>query len=178
MKEGGSSIKFGNRFISFMFKLFFSLFSGVWLLILAVMMLYGWKQGDLEFGVIALVAGAFCGVLALMYLILMNVATGELTEEGIYIRVFLRRRFYPWASIRQAGVLWRMGRGWHYNDLVLLKSGGSPRRYRDWSFPLRNFFFLICLGDSPAIRDYVIRRYGPLDFDLSDGRPEKSIVMD
>lgn len=171
-------MKFGNRFIAFLFRLFFSLFSGVWLLILAVMMIYGWREGTVGFGTIALVAGVFCGVLALMYRILTDVATGELTNEGIYIRVFLLRRFYPWDSIRQAGVLWRMGRGRHYNDLVLLKPGGSSRRYRDWSFPLRNYFRLICLGDSPAIRDYVIRRYGPLDFDLSDGRPERSIVVD
>lgn len=171
-------MKFGNRFISFLFKLFFSLFSGVWLFILAVMMIYGWREGSVGFGAIALVAGAFCGVLALMYRILTDVAPGELTKEGVYVRPFLFRRFYPWNSIRQAGVLWRMGRGMHYNELVLLKPGGSPRRYRDRSFSLRNSFRLICLGDTPAIRDYVIRHYGPLDFDLSDGRPEKSIVAD
>ena len=171
-------MKFGNRFISFLFRLVFSLFSGVWLFILAVMMIYGWREGDLELGAIVLVAGAFCGALVLMYRILTDVATGELTNEGIHIRVFLLRRFYPWDSIRQAGVLWRMGRGWRYNDLVLLKPGGSPRRYRDWSFSLRNCFRLICLGDSPALREYVIRHYGPLDFDLSDGRSESSTIVD
>lgn len=171
-------MKFGNKFISFMFKLFFSLFSGIWLFVLAVMMVYGWREGEMEFGVIALVAGAFCGVLVLMYSILTDVATGELTKEGIHIRVFLLRRFYPWAGIRQAGVLWRMGRGMHYNELVLLKPGGSPRKYRDRLFVLRNRFRLIHLGDSTAIREFVIRHYGPLDFDLSDGRPEQSVVID
>lgn len=64
----------------------------------------------------------------------------------------------------------------HYNELVLLKSGGSPRKYRDRFFVLRNCFRLIHLGDSPALREYVIRYYGPLDFDLSDGRSEQSVV--
>lgn len=171
-------MKFGRRFISVLLKLLYVLFSGFWLFTLTVMMLYGRTEGDIGPGVIALDAGAFCLALCVMYTTLLDVAPGELTEEGIYVRVFLIRRFYPWESIRQAGILWRRGRGMQYNDLVLLKSGGSPRRYRDWSFVLRNPFRLIRLGDSPAIRDYVVRHYGPLDFDLSYGRPEQSIVMD
>lgn len=171
-------MKFGNRFISFMFKLFFSLFGGVWLFILAVMMRYGWREGTVGFGTVALVAGAFCAVLALMYRILTDVATGELTAEGIHVRVFLIRRFYPWSSIRQAGVLWRMGRGMHYNEIVLLRSGGSPRKYRDRFFVLRNLFRLIYISYTPEARDFIVRHYGPLDFDLSDGRPEQSIIAD
>lgn len=54
-------MRFGNRFISFLFKLFFSLFSGIWLYVLAVMVIYGWREGDPEPGAVILVAGAFCG---------------------------------------------------------------------------------------------------------------------
>ena len=107
-----------------------------------------------------------------------ELATGELTPEGVYVRMLFRRRFYPWGSIRQAGVLWCQGRGMRYNEIVLLKTGGSPRRYRDRWFEVRNFFKIIHIPCNSATKQYVIAHYGPLDFDLSDGRPEQSIVVD
>lgn len=171
-------MRFGNKFISVLFRLFFGLFSCLWLFAMVVITVYGLGSGTLESWTAAVLAAAFCAFLLVMYLPLVETAPGELTAEGIYVRVFLLRRFYPWDSIRQAGVLWRMGRGMHYNELVLLKPGGSPRKYRDRLFVLRNRFRLIHLGDSPALREYVIRHYGPLDFDLSDGRPEQSVVLE
>ena len=171
-------MRFGNRLVSFLFKLICTMFSTVWLIVLVVMILQSRMEEDPEPVLIALVAVMFCIALLLMYFLLIEVASGELTEEGVYVRVLLNRRFYPWASIRQAGILYCMGRGTRYNSLVLLKPGGSPRRYRDGLFAYRNAFHLIFLGGSPAIREYVIRHYGPLDFDLSDGRPERSEVVD
>lgn len=170
-------MKFGNRFVSFLLKLVFSLFSGVWLFMLAVMMIYGWREGDLALGAIVLVAGAFCGVLVLMYRILTDIATGELTNEGVYVRLFLLRRFYPWDSIRQAGVLWRMGRGMHYNDLVLLPNG-TPK-LPGMRFPQRtNRRKVVYLPAAPEIRAYIIAHYGLLDFDEQADPKGFSIVVD
>lgn len=177
-EERGMEMKFGNNLSNILLRLILAVFSCVFVLGIVLVVVYGEPAPgasvwDLVF--VVLMLGLFVGLWLHM---LTETAPGELTKEGVYIRPFLIRRFYPWASIRQAGVLWRMGRGVCYNELVLLKPGGSLRRYRDWSFSLRNGFHLIRLGDNPAIRDYVIRHYGPLDFDLSDGRPEKSIVAD
>ena len=105
-------------------------------------------------------------------------APGEMTPEGIYVRVLIRKRFYPWSSIRQAGVLWRMGKYDRYNELILLKQNGSPRGYRDRRFLLRNLFKTIHIPYNDATKQYIIDHYGPLNFDLSDGRPEKSEVVE
>lgn len=101
-----------------------------------------------------------------------------LSEDGVLIRCLFIPRFWSWAQISQAGILWRMKRYGRYNDFVLLLHNGSPRRYRDMTFVLRNQFKLIHLPATAEARDYVVRHYGPLDFDLSDGQPEQSIVVD
>jgi hypothetical protein len=43
---------------------------------------------------------------------------------------------------------------------------------------LRNIGKTIPIPYSEDAKNYIIRYYGPLDFDLSDGREEKSIVVD
>ena len=43
---------------------------------------------------------------------------------------------------------------------------------------LRNFGKLIHIADTEQVRNYVIKHYGPLDFNLSDGQAEQSIVVD
>lgn len=110
---------------------------------------------------------------------LRQIAWGEMTEEGVFHRVLFRKQFYPWSDFLQAGILWRTGRNpYRYNDLVLLKPGGSKRKYRDRFFLLRNSRRLIHIPCTAEFKTYVIRHYGPLDFDLSDGRLEQSIVVD
>lgn len=103
----------------------------------------------------------------------------ELTEEGIAFRILLRRRCFLWKDILQAGILWRRGKNSMYNELVLVIPGGSCRRYKDKWFLLRNPFTAIKMAYyNEEVRQYVIRHYGPLDFNLSDGQPEESILMD
>ena len=102
----------------------------------------------------------------------------ELTPDGIRVQLFVRKRFYPWSDIQQAGILHRPGGSRKYNELVLLKPGGSPRKFNDKRFERRNTGRIIYMELTPEIQDYVIKYYGPLDFDLSDGRSEQSIVID
>ena len=119
--------------------------------------------------------GALWGLLC--YAALTDVPRVDLSEEGIRVRVLLYSRSYTWKEIRQAGILYRRGRNCCYNQLVLLPPGGSPRRYKDKLFVFRNYFSLIKLPSyTEEIRSYVCRHYGPLDFDLSDGKSEQSIV--
>lgn len=102
----------------------------------------------------------------------------ELKEDGIYYRVIFQKRFYPWSAIKQAGILWSMGRYGMTNDLVVLKPGGSKRRYKDKTFLLRNMGKLIHIELTEDNISLIRRYYGPLDFDLSNGRDEASIVVD
>ena len=99
-----------------------------------------------------------------------------LTEKGIYAYTLFRGKPYPWNQIIQAGVLWRVGRTERFNEIVLLKQGGSPRKFRDDWFLLRNLRKAIGMDDNPEVRAYISQYYGPLDFDLANRKPEKSQV--
>ncbi len=99
-----------------------------------------------------------------------------LTEKGIYAYTLFRGKLYPWNQIVQAGVLWRVGRMERFNEIVLLKQGGSPRKFRDDWFLLRNLRKTIHMDNNPEVRAYISQYYGPLDFDLADRKPEKSQV--
>lgn len=101
-----------------------------------------------------------------------------LTDEGIYVYALRKNKIWRWNQIIQAGILWRLGRGLWYNDLVLLRDGGSPRGYKDKAFLVRNAGKTIHLAATEEVRSYVIQHYGPLDFDLSDGRKEQSVIVD
>lgn len=109
-------------------------------------------------------------------IILYQYPAVTLTEKGVAFRILFRERFFAWSEIRQAGILWRLGKGMYYNDLVLLLPKGSPRRYHDYFFVLRNCFSLIHLPPQGDVRSFVEKHYGPLDFNLADGKEEKSIV--
>ena len=167
-------MKYGNRTISCLIRLLSVGMCG--LATFGSVMLGVFSNPGLEIRLLllAVLAVWWIGTLCLHQML----ATGELTSEGVSVRVLFRRRFYPWSSIQQAGVLWCQGRGGTYNEIVLLKPGGSPRRYRDRWFEVRNFFKIIHIPCNSATKQYVIAHYGPLDFDLSDGRPEQSIVVD
>lgn len=105
-----------------------------------------------------------------------------LTEEGIRIRMLVKSRLVPWREIQQSGVLWRSNRSGHYNDLVLLRKGGSPRKYKDKTFVLRNEFRLrhklIHLPYMPETLAFVRKHYGPLDFNLADGCAEQGSTVE
>ena len=101
-----------------------------------------------------------------------------LLEEGVQVRVLFRKRIYAWKDIIQAGIVWRLGRSGYYNDFVLVKQGGARRCYKDKSFLMRNSGKLIHINTSKDVRDFVIGHYGPLDFNLTNGQEENSIVID
>ena len=94
-------------------------------------------------------------------LFLFRSAPAELTEEGVYVRWFLCKHFYPWQSIRQALVLKSRYRNME-QDLVLVPRYGSPRKAgeRDTLFHLRNHFRLIYLPASAELIGYVRSVYG------------------
>ena len=105
-----------------------------------------------------------------------------LGEEGICVKFLFRKHTFHWEQMVQAGILYRpslrRGFGEGPNYFYILLPGGSPRRYRDWTFPYRNIGKKVRLPNTPEIRDYVIRHYGPLDFDLTDGQSEQSTEID
>ena len=120
---------------------------------------------------ILLCCSAFCS--ALVWLALSTMPDILLSADGVRVRVLFFEHFHPWDTIKQAGILYRMGRGMRYNQIVLLKANGSPRQYQDKTFLLRNIGKKIPIPYSEDAKNYIIRYYGPLDFDLSDGRAEK-----
>ena len=170
-------MKYGNRALAWMCRGLFGGMVGFFTVLLLLIMIIAEKNEGYLATVLLL-----SSVLAIFWLFLawqwQEDAPGEMTPEGVYVRVFIRRRFYPWSSIRQAGILWRLGRYCRYNEIVLLKQNGSRRGYRDGGFLARNFFKIIHLPHSEAARAYIVAHYGPLDFDLSDGRPEQSQLVE
>ena len=117
--------------------------------------------------------------LAVAYFALSEFPCIELTEEGIAFRVLFRKRYYRWREIKQAGILYRRGKNSMYNELVLVTPKGSRRKYKDKLFLLRNPFTVIKVAYyNEDIHKFVVKHYGPLDFDLSDGRDEQSVVVD
>ena len=141
--------------------LFFAL-SGLFLWAFWSTVLKGIAMGELEW--------FFCftpGLFTLMPLSAQYQSTpGELTEEGVYVRHFLIRRFYPWSDIIQAGILRRNTKGMP-QEIILVKSGGSPRKPGDLTglFLLRNLFRLIHIPDEPELIDFVTAHLGPLAYD-------------
>jgi hypothetical protein len=101
-----------------------------------------------------------------------------LRQEGVCVKWWLRTRFYPWSHICQVGISCFYPKGYYINRLVLVRTGCSKRGYRDFLFYLRNFGKLIYIPARPYITNFVRSCYGPLDFDLTDGRVEQSIVDD
>ena len=104
-------------------------------------------------------------LLAILFYSKYETATGELTEEGVYVRHFIRRRFYAWKDIRQAGILLRHAKSGEYLQLILVKPSGSLRKEGDEMFLWRNIFRLIHIPYSDQLLHNVISHYGALDFD-------------
>ena len=102
----------------------------------------------------------------------------SLNEQGVRVKWWLRTRFYPWGDIRQAGIICFYPRGYYVNRLVLFRTGCSKRGYRDFLFHLKNFGKLIYIPAKPDSINFVRSCYGPLDFDLTDGRAEESVEVE
>lgn len=136
------------------------------------------SAGERQLGVVFFLLLLIIFWMLLFFYILYEVPRVLLTEEGIWVRFVFRKQYFSWSEILQAGILWRMGRGMWYNDFVLLLPNGYPRQYKDKTFLLRNYGKIIHMKVTEEVRNYVIKHYGPLDFDLSDGKSEQSIVVD
>lgn len=152
-----------QRFFRF---LFFGLFS--WFVIAFwCTFLQGIRMGILEWQFCFAPTVFTLGLLCAKY----QSASGELTEEGVYVRHFLLRRFYPWSDILQAGILKRKNVRGELCELIMVKPGGSPRKAGDATllFTLRNFFRLIHIPDDPELVDYVTAHHGPLAYDQRTG---------
>lgn len=102
----------------------------------------------------------------------------ELTPEGIHYRVMFKKSFYPWAQIKQVGILPVYYRYGKFPGIVAVKPNGSKRKYKDKTFQLRNYGKLIHIGATEENINLVRKYYGPLDFDLYNGRSEESVLVE
>ena len=148
-------MKFNDeRMYRFVMGLFVG-FTGLLSLILFCSFFWGVLMGIVEWP--CLVVGFFfCIPLSAKY----QSASGELTPEGVYVRHYFVRRFYAWSEIRQAGILFRRGKGGGNYDIILVKPGEH-----DTLFLLRNLFRLIHIPDETEFIDFVIAHLGPLAYD-------------
>lgn len=160
-----------GRFIGFCFLMV----GGFFFLLLSIAMA---GEGVLGEGTGCILLFGFSWMAA-AYFALSEFPCIEMGEEGVAFRVFLWKRFYRWDEIQQAGILYRRAKQSWYNELVLLTPKGSKRKYKDKLFLLRNPFTVIKVAYyNKEIHEFVVKHYGPLDFDLSDGQSEQSIVVD
>lgn len=149
----------------------------VWQSILAVLAVGAiQEQAELSERLLPLYHSAVCSVVIWFMLSSMPVIT--LKPDGVCVRILLRNRFYPWTQIKQAGVLYRIGRGFlhsigmedQYNEIILLKWNGVPLDpYNVTLFLMRNMGKAIRCPYSPEAKSYIIAHYGPLAFDYTDG---------
>ena len=148
-----------------------------WILIVLLVVIFG--GGFLTVGIWMLLDGLLIGLLIAVfavfwiYLVLVafySMAAVTLSDEGVFVRVFVRTKHYSWGEIVQAGVFWRARKYGHYNDLVLLPKTGVPGDHRKTAFMFKNQFHLIHLPYTPDALAYVLSHYGPLNFDHSDGK--------
>ena len=116
----------------------------------------------------------WCVLICLIYLCcgLVPRPIVKLSEKGVTVRVLLCSRYYGWQELKQAGILSRMSKWRLYDQMIFVKPNGSCRRYKDDTFRIRNVGRLICFRVTEESKEYVIRHYGPLDFDLPVGKEE------
>lgn len=156
-----------------------TLYSILWCVVFLTSLLLVLVSDQKDFWKNLLFAVEMCGGFFLViYIQMQYIAEVILTEEGIFVRVLFRKRFYSWGEIQQAGVLFSQTRGVPYERLYLVKPCGSRRRYKDKTFLSRNLGRLICLPADAETRTYVTEHYGPLDFDLAYGKTEQSEVVE
>ena len=153
---------------------FFAFWFGGLLLIFAVLLVSGRfpaTAGFLMAGMLV-VGGIVAGIA------LCSCPRVTLTPEGVTVKYIRNSKFYAWSAIRQAGILQLFGGDMFYNVLILVKPGGSKRRYKDRTFLFRNIGRLIEIPYTEEAQRYVVRHYGPLDFNKLDGRDETGSVVE
>lgn len=102
------------------------------------------------------------------------------SKTGISDITLKKGRIYRWDQVIQAGVTNVLDREESGPYLLLTFLGGKPKTrtmgYVDWKNNNNGTCLFVPYNDD--LRIVVQKYYGPLDFDLSDGRSEQSIVID
>lgn len=162
-----------NRYVQRTFAwIFWSVFNGLGFCLLFWML---FAKRD-PYGFLALIYPVFAFLM--LALILYEYPKVAFDRKGVHVKMWFCTRFYPWGDICQVGIS-SFFRTWYYtNRLVLVRTGCSKRGYRDFMFHLRNLGKLIYLPAKPDMIAFVRSCYGPLDFNLPDGKIEESIIMD
>ena len=136
----------------------------------------GFQNGKIWEGLLLGLLIAFV-INASSVMMLVSIPKVILTDEGVITKAVFKTRFYSWEVIKQAGIIYRTGKA-ICNIMVLVPPKGSRRHYKDKTFFIRNIGKAVCFQVTDENREYVIQHYGPLDFNLSDGREEGSIIAD
>jgi len=123
------------------------------------------REGQL-LAVLILITFCIAWIFLVLY-VLCEAPRVWLAEEGIWVCMFFRKRFYSWDEILQAGIVFRLFAKGERNWTCLLLPGGSPRKQKDRTFLLRNLGRIVWITDSPEVLACVEKYYGPWDFDLS-----------
>jgi hypothetical protein len=147
-----------------LFVMFFPLIGGMFIALAVVMILE-------RMYIVAIFALAFtvfwCWMCAVGF---YHMSAVTLSEEGVYLRVLIKKKFYPWKDIAQAGVLWFRYRSILHRELVLIPKDGYPYKPEDKSFRRRNMFHMIHLPCTQEVLSYLETYHGALDFDLTNSK--------
>ena len=98
------------------------------------------------------------------------------SEDGVYIKYFIRKKFYPWGNIQEALVLEMKARTRYsietYYRFFLLTSEGTQWRPGDTekTYRRRNRGKLLQIPLTKESREYVKKYHGKLFFDESHGK--------
>ena len=99
------------------------------------------------------------------------------SDEGVYLKRLIRKRFYPWGDIQQAVILERVGKSRYgpsqiYYQLYLLTSKGSPWIPGDTqrSYRWRNRRYLLLIPLTAESKEYVKLHHVKLAVDQSKGK--------
>ena len=98
------------------------------------------------------------------------------SNEGVYIKYFIRKKFYPWSNIQEALVLEMKARTRYsvetYYRFFLLTSEGIRWRPGDTekAYRRRNRGKLLQIPLTKESREYVNKHHGKLLFDESHGK--------
>ena len=98
------------------------------------------------------------------------------SEDGVYIKHFIRKKFYPWGDIQEALVLEMNARTRYgietYYRFFLLTSEGTQWRPGDTekTYRRRNRGKLLQIPLTKESREYVNKYHGKLFFDESHGK--------
>ena len=113
------------------------------------------------------------GILCIMFFVYRYAPRVYLSEKGIYMKPFFRKRFYPWSDIQQALILERNNNKGTWYEFYMVTVKGSPWVTGDiaQTFTGRNNHKnLLKIPLTDESREYVKTYHGKLVFDESKGK--------